>query len=477
MKNNDKKIDPIAVVLLAAGLGKRMRSDLPKVLIAADGRAMVEYVIDEALTLNPERLVIVTGHKRELVESLLMKNYPDQCASKNLRFAFQAEQKGTGDAVRSALPELEGFVGPVVIVYGDTPLITGETLKGLLETHRNDHATVSLISVETRDPARYGRIIRAENGQVSTIREFKDCSATERLIHEINSGVYVVDSSFLPGALSKLENNNAQGEFYLTDIVGQAASEGQRVSCLQHFNLSELQGINNRIDLVEASRLLRERRILALIEAGVDIQNPATVEVARTAQIAAGVSIGAHTQILGDTIIGTGCVIEGFSVLVDCKIAERTVIHQFVHASKATIGADSQIGPFARLREGTVLAGENRIGNFVETKKASFDKGVKANHLSYLGDCSVGEASNIGAGTITCNYDGYKKSTTTIGKNVSIGSNSSLVAPVSIGDGATVGAGSVITKNVESDALGVTRAEQKTVPGWSKNKRAKNSSS
>jgi bifunctional UDP-N-acetylglucosamine pyrophosphorylase / glucosamine-1-phosphate N-acetyltransferase len=475
MKNNINKVEPTAVVILAAGLGKRMRSDLPKVLIPADGKAMIEYVIDEALLLNPERLIIVTGHKRELVESLITKNFPDRCASKTIRFALQAEQKGTGDAVRSALTELEGFVGAVIVVCGDTPLLSAETLKGLLEIHHRDHATVSLISVETQDPAQYGRIIRSENGHVSSIREFKDCSTSERLIHEINSGVYVVDSSFLPGALSKLENNNAQGEFYLTDIVGQAASEGQVVSCLQHFDLSELQGINNRIDLVEASRLLRERRILALIEAGVDIQNPATVEIAATAQIAAGVSIGAHTQILGKTTIAANCIIEGFCVLSDCIIAERTIIHQFVHASKATIGADSDIGPFARLREGTILAGENRIGNFVETKKASLEKGVKANHLSYLGDCAVGESSNIGAGTITCNYDGYKKSTTTIGKNVFIGSNSSLIAPVSIGDGATVAAGSVITKNVESDALGITRAEQKTVPEWSKNKRAKNS--
>lgn len=462
-----KNSDPVAVIILAAGLGKRMNSPLPKVMVEADGIPMIDFVVEAARTLAPERTVVVTGHQRELVEQHLSEKFPDP----SLVCAVQETQRGTGDAARAALPQLENFRGSIAILCGDVPLLTAATLQSLLDIHHRERATVSLLSVRTLYPAQYGRILRGKNREILGIREFKDCSPEERLINEINSGIYVVDSSFLPAALQQLNSNNAQGEFYLTDIVAQAVQEGQTVSCLEHFDLSEVQGVNNRLDLAESSKLLRRRRVNSLIETGVLIDDPDSVEIDRQAQVHPGARIGSHTVIKGTSIIESGAVIDGFCVIRNTTIRQGAEVHSFSFTESADIGPDSSVGPFARLREGTVLKGDNKVGNFVEIKKSTLASGAKASHLTYLGDSTVGERANIGAGTITCNYDGKNKFATQIGSDAFIGSNTSLVAPVSIGDGATTGAGSVITKDVEAGALGVSRAEQRNVPGWAARKK------
>lgn len=465
-----KSSEPVAVVVLAAGMGKRMNSSLPKVMIDVDGQPIIDYVIESSLALNPVTTVVVTGYQRELVEEHLSKRF----AGKPLVCVVQEKQLGTGDAARAALPSLEKFKGSIAIVCGDVPLISARTLELLLNVHHHESATVTLLSVRTQQPAQYGRIIRSEKGAILGIREFKDCSVEEKLINEINSGIYVVDSSFLPAALQQLENKNAQGEFYLTDIVAQAAKEGQSIACLEHFDLSEVQGVNNRLDLIESGKLLRTRRLSALIECGVMLMDPDTTELARSATVEPGATIGSHSVISGNSIIEKGAIIEGFSVINNTRVSAGARIRHFTHTESAQIGPDSVVGPFARLREGTVLEGSNKVGNFVETKKAHLATGAKASHLTYLGDCTIGEDANIGAGTITCNYDGYNKFSTTIGRQTFIGSNTSLVAPVTIGDGASIGAGSVITKDVEGDALAISRAAQTNVPQWSAKKRARN---
>lgn len=465
--------DPLAVIILAAGLGKRMNSSSAKVMAEADGSPIIDYVVEAALALSPDRIVVVTGYQREALEAHISHRFSSEAASAKISYAFQAEQKGTGDAVKSAVPSLADFTGSVMILCGDIPLITSRTLETLRSLHHKESATVTLLSVKTAQPAQYGRIMRGQSAAVQSIKEFKDCSDEERLINEINSGIYIVDSAFLPGAVGQLKNNNAQREFYFTDIVSQAAQEGQKISCLVHFDLTEVQGVNNRVELGETSSVLKRRRATALIEAGVVIRDIATVDIAASARIEPGAIIGANTVIAGTSIVEKGAEIEGFSILSDTTVKSGAVVHQFVHAHKAVIGSGSHVGPFARLREGTILEGENKVGNFVETKNTVLAPRAKASHLTYLGDAHVGERANIGAGTITCNYDGVKKSKTVIGADAFIGSNSALVAPVEIGTGATIGAGSTITKNVDAGALALTRSEQKSVPDWSTKKRSK----
>lgn len=466
-----KNSEPLAVVILAAGLGKRMQSDTAKVMVAADGAPILDYVVRAALELNAQKIVVVTGYQRERVEAHLASRFTSDVSSKKICCAFQNEQRGTGDAVKAALPALEGFTGSVMILYGDIPLIRSKTLETLRTLHQKESATVTLLSVRTSFPAQYGRIMREASGRVVSIKEFKDCSEEERLINEINSGIYVIDSAFLPGAVAQIKNDNAQGEYYFTDIVAQAAKEGQALSCLVHFDLNEVQGVNNRVELAETSRALKQRRINLMIENGVTFTDPFSVDFSASVKIESGAIIGPHTTLSGDTIIEKGAIIEGFSVLNSTTVRSGAVVHQFVHATGAEIGADSVVGPFARLREGTILLGENKIGNFVETKNARLSLGAKASHLSYLGDCTVGERSNIGAGTITCNYDGKNKHKTTIADDAFIGSNTVLIAPVTVGRGAFIGAGSAISKDVEEDALALSRAEQKTIPGWAARRR------
>jgi len=461
-------MEKIGVVILGAGLGKRLGGELPKVLHKTSEKSLIAHVLDSVLPLNPERIAVVTGYKRELVEKTLSDLYP----AAPLKFAYQAEQKGTGHAVLMAAGLFEDFVGTVVILYGDAPLLSTDSIRHLLRLHHETKATVSLVTAHLSEPAAYGRIIRdVKSNQVVSIKEAKDCSAQDLLIQEICQGSYAVDSAFLWPAVQGLKNDNSQKEFYLTDIIAKAASEGQHVSSFPLPAVEEALGVNDQYDLQLVNQELNARRLRALMRSGVIIRDLGSTFIDLSVTIAPGVIIGPNVQVRGATTLSPRVLIDGTATISDCKVGEGAHIKLGVVAEGASIGPDASIGPFAHIRAGTELGAEVKIGNFVETKKALLKKGVKASHLTYLGDCTIDEDSNIGAGTITCNYDGYQKYQTTIGKGVFIGSNSALVAPIIIEDGATIGAGSVITERVKSNSLAVTRSPQIAKADWSTRKR------
>ena len=467
-------MERIALLVLAAGLGKRMKSDLPKVLIAARGRPLLHHVLNAALPLSPERTAIVTGHRAELVEESVKAFTDTGRPLQGLVFARQAEQRGTGDAVKSALPALQGFAGTVLILCGDTPLLTTETLRRLCAAHVATKSVVTLLSAKVLHPNQYGRVVRTDDGSaVQRIVEARDCSPEELLINEINTGVYAVEASFLTSAVQGLTNNNAQKEYYLTDIIGTAHASNKRIGALILDEPSEALGVNDPVDLAEVEEILNRRKITTLQREGVRFEDPASAFVDEGVTIKKGSVIGPHVQLRGSTSIGANCVFEGTALLKNTVVGDGVLFRLGVRTEDATIAAGAQIGPFAHLRPGTVLGESVHIGNFVETKKATLATGAKANHLTYLGDVTVGERTNVGAGTITCNYDGYAKHQTIIGKDVFIGSDTCLVAPIEVGDGATIGAGSVLTKAVEKDSLTLTRAELTTKAGWSKARREK----
>ena len=464
-------MQPLAIIILAAGLGKRMGQSIPKVTTRTYEKSLLEHVLKSSQNLRPERLVIVTGYREDLVKETLTNSCIFGEMQELIRFAHQAEQKGTGDAVRAALPELKGFSGPVMILYGDVPLLKDTTLAALLQEHQEMKATMSLISLKGHYNNRYGRIVRDQQGRAEKIVEYKDCSPEELLLDETNSGIYLVDSAFLGPAVEGLSNDNAQGEYYLTDILERCVKEGQTVHIHPCFDAIEVQGVNTRDDLQLVNKELQRRKITSLIQDGVSIPDPASVFIDSKVVVTSGAHIGPQVQLLGNTSIAEGVHIEGCAYIKDTTIASDTLIKFGVRTEGAEIGSHCMVGPFAHLRPQSHLEDAVKVGNFVETKKVHLEKGAKASHLSYLGDAHVGEEANIGAGTITCNYDGYKKSETVIERNAFIGSNSALVAPVTIGAGATVGAGSTITKNVSSDALALTRAAQREVSGWAKKRR------
>ncbi|MBX7144855.1 MAG: bifunctional UDP-N-acetylglucosamine diphosphorylase/glucosamine-1-phosphate N-acetyltransferase GlmU [Oligoflexia bacterium] len=463
----------LAVIILAAGLGKRMNSSLPKALVRTDERPLIEHVLLTATSLAPERLIIVTGHKGEEVERTVNEGSSSGLYGKTaISFARQREQRGTGDAVRSALTALDDFVGPVVILCADVPLLKSETLTSMLARHRSQSATITLLTLVASNPKLYGRILRsAQSGKIEAIIEARDCTPEQLLIDEINAAVYVVESAFLKPAVEGLENNNAQKEYYLTDIVSRAVREGQGVEAVVSRDEDEVEGVNTLVDLAEVNGRLRRNRINRLIESGVHFVDPASCFIDSSCSIAPGAQIGPQVQLVGKTVISEGAKLDGQIYLKDASVGARTHIRICVRAESAIIGEECIIGPFAHLRPGSKLSKTVHVGNFVETKNSFLAEGAKANHLTYLGDCEIGENSNIGAGTITCNYDGVNKHKTIIGKNVFVGSNSALVAPVTVDDGATIGAGSVITKDVEKDALALTRAPQISKKGWKRRTR------
>lgn len=461
--------DPLSVIILAAGMGKRMLSNLPKVLMPVHSRPMIDYVLASALGLEPKQVVLVVGHQAQQVTNHLA-NFSSKAV---LSFALQEKQLGTGHAALCAVQNLKDFIGTVLILTGDVPLIKAETLKQFCQFHEKSKATLSLISAKLEDPANYGRIVRDKDGLVARIVEAKDCSAEELKIKEINSSIYAVDSAFLFPALKELKNQNAQGEYYLTDIVDMAVSQGQKVAAWVLEDQKQILGANNRFELCELGLIMNQEIIKNLINNGVEILDPNSVYIDASVKIDAGVKIGPNVQIKGNTSIKSGTKIEGSAYISDCEIGQNVNLKFALRMEQAKIGDGASVGPFANLRPASVLGMDVKIGNFVETKKATFAKGAKASHLSYIGDATVGADANIGAGTITCNYDGYNKFETVIGAGAFIGSNSSLIAPVKIGEGATVGAGSAISKDVPKDALAITRASQLVKENWSKRKREK----
>jgi bifunctional UDP-N-acetylglucosamine pyrophosphorylase / glucosamine-1-phosphate N-acetyltransferase len=439
---------PIAAIILAAGKGTRMKSDLHKVLHPIAGRPMLLHLIDSVKALGAEREVVVVGAGREQVEATV---HP-----LGVETVEQAEQLGTGHAVRMAEQVLAGFDGDVLILYGDVPLVTPETMRRMLDAlHGEGSPGVVVLGFRPADPGAYGRVILGENGRVDRIVEYKDASPEERAVTLCNSGLMAVRAADLFGLLAKLRSDNAAGEYYLTDIVSLAAAAG-RFSVGIETDAIEVAGVNSRGELAGLEFEWQQRRRARAMADGATLVAPETVWFAHDTVIGRDVTIAPHV------VFGPGV-----------SVADRVAIHAFSHVEGAEILSGAEIGPYARLRPGARIEQGAKVGNFVEIKKAVLGPGAKANHLSYIGDATVGAGANIGAGTITCNYDGFLKYRTVIGNGAFVGSNSALVAPVSIGDGAIVAAGSVVTRDVEADALGITRAEQLVKPGWSRRFREK----
>lgn len=432
---------PIAAVILAAGHGTRMKSSLPKVMHEIGGRAMIAHVIDAASALTPGRMSVVIGDHSPQVGDFA------KSIRKDISVAVQAPPQGTGHAVMQALPALQGFSGAVLILYADTPLVTPETLRALADEVAAGGA-VAVLGFTPFEPGAYGRLKLDDKGSLAAIVEAKDASPEELDITLCNSGVMAIDAAFLNARLKDIDNKNAKGEYYLTDIVALARADKKTCAVIE-ADEDEVLGVNSRVELAEAEAVFQDRMRIAAMENGATLADPATVYFSWDTKLGMDVTIGQHV------VFGPGVV-----------IADNAEVKPFSHLEGAKVAKKASAGPFARLRPGADLKTGSKVGNFVEIKKAVIGDGAKVSHLAYIGDAVVGAEANIGAGTITCNYDGYAKHKTVIGKGAFIGSNSALVAPVTIGDGAYVGSGSVVTKNVEPGDLAVARGKQTAIKGW-----------
>lgn len=446
----------IAIVILAAGQGKRMKSDLPKVLQPLAGKPLLQHVIDTAATLDPKSLHVVYGHGGDRVREAL-------AAAPVTSWILQAEQLGTGHAVQQAVPSLQDDEIALVL-YGDVPLVRSETLRSLLALAGPE--SMGLLTVMLEDPTGYGRVLRDTTGRVLGIVEQKDATAEQRNIREGNTGVMAVPVKHLRSWLGRLRNANAQGEYYLTDIIAMAVADGVKVTPLLASSVAEVLGVNDKLQLAELEAENRKSRARDLMLAGVTLVDPARIDVRGTLVTGRDVFIDVNAVFEGKVTLGDRVHIGPNCVLRDCDIAADVRINPNCVIEEASVGAGSIIGPFARLRPGAKLSDAVHIGNFVEVKNSSMDSGAKANHLAYVGDATVGARVNIGAGTIIANYDGANKHQTVIGADAHTGSNSVLVAPITIGEGATVGAGSTVTKTVPAGKLTVARAKQITLEGW-----------
>lgn len=446
---------PLSVVVLAAGQGTRMKSRQPKVLHRIAGRTLVEHVITDALDLGAADIHVVFGHGGEQVQQAL--------STYDLNWAEQAEQLGTGHAVEQALPAIPDD-HLVLLLYGDVPLITVGTLQRLIAATAGD--ALALLTAELGDPTGYGRIVRDADNQVQCIVEQKDASADQLKIHEINTGMLAVKADMLKKWIGQLENNNAQGEFYLTDIVGFAVADGVVINTANPDEQCEIEGVNNKRQLAELERAFQLRQARQLMEDGLILRDPARFDlrgelsIGHDVEIDINVLIEGHVELADGVSVGPNCVLKNVRIGAGTQIDANCVLEDSV------VGAQCNIGPFARVRPQTNLANNVKVGNFVEIKKSDIDEGSKVNHLSYIGDTTMGKNVNVGAGTITCNYDGANKFQTVIGDNVFIGSDTQLVAPVVIANGATIGAGSTITKDAGAETLTLSRAKQVSVKGW-----------
>lgn len=453
------------VVILAAGLGKRMKSSKVKVLHPAAGRPLVHYVIDLAREVSPSPPVLVVGHQREDVQ---------RACDGLAEFAFQDQQLGTGHAVLMA----ESFVrgrgvegARVLVLSGDVPLTRPETIRALLEQHGRENNTVTVLTMRPSDPALYGRIVRGPDGRVERVVEAKDADENVIAIDEVNAGIYVFEAPFLFESLHGLSTNNAQREYYLTDLIEQAVRSGGRVGAAIAADPLEALGVNSRAELGAVESELNRRTVARLMDEGVTFRNPAAVSIDSTVTIGQDTAVYPFVVLEGGTTIGRECVIDPGVHLTNVKVGDGVHLKTGTVAEDAEIGDGATVGPYAHLRPATRLGRKTKVGNFVETKKVVFGDGAKASHLSYIGDATVGADVNIGAGTITCNYDGVRKHQTILEDGVFIGSDTQLVAPVRVGKGAYVGAGSTITKDVPPGALALSRTPQKNIEGWVEKKK------
>jgi bifunctional UDP-N-acetylglucosamine pyrophosphorylase/glucosamine-1-phosphate N-acetyltransferase len=462
---------PIDVVIMAAGKGTRMKSSLPKVLHRLGGKALLAHVIECAASVSARKAVVITGHGAEQVEAACAR-FTQAGSGLGLEFARQEPQLGTGHAVQQALPLLADD-GVTLVLSGDVPLTQAATLQALIA--QCDGQRLALLTLSMADPTGYGRIVRAgteASSQVRAIVEHKDASAAQREIREIYSGIMAVPTRLLRAWLARLDNKNAQGEYYLTDIVKFAVEGGVAVVAHQITDAAQVAGVNSPVQLAELERVHQSRLAVALMEQGVRLADPARLDVRGTLSCGQDVEIDVNCVFEGTVTLGNGVRIGAHCVVANCSIAAGAVIHPFTHIDGEKLGVQvgegALIGPFARLRPGAQLGAEVHIGNFVEVKNSTLAKGAKANHLAYLGDATVGERVNYGAGSITANYDGANKHRTVIEADVHIGSNCVLVAPVTIGAGGTVGGGSTITKSTPAGALSVARGKQVSLPNWSR---------
>ncbi|GLW07284.1 bifunctional protein GlmU [Microtetraspora sp. NBRC 13810] len=456
---------PAAVVVLAAGEGTRMKSRTPKVLHELCGRALVDHMLAAARGLDPERLIVVIGHDRERVGGHLTATGSD------VQPVVQAEQRGTGHAVRTVIEEVGTIKGTVLVTYGDTPLLRTDTLARLLETHAEEGNAVTVLTAEVPDPTGYGRIIRDGGGAVLAIVEQKDASPEQRAIKEMNSGVYAFDGALLSDAVTRISTANAQGEEYLTDVLAILREDGHRVGAHVADDHVEVEGVNDRVQLAAAGRVLNRRILERHMRDGVTVIDPETTWVDVDVILSPDVVIRPGTQLHGRTVVAAGAEIGPATTLTDTEVGEDATVNNTV-AVGALIGPQAAVGPYTYLRPGTVLARKAKAGAHVEMKNARIGEGAKVPHLTYVGDATIGAGANIGASTIFVNYDGVEKNHTTVGDHAFVGCDTMLVAPVTIGDGAYTAAGSTITNDVPPGAIGVARERQRNIEGWVARKRA-----
>jgi len=460
----DKNLDkPLEVVVLAAGQGTRMRSAIPKVLHPLAGRPILNHVIDTVRTLSPRRIHVVFGHQGDEVRAAVEAADGNQGAG--LNWVAQPEQKGTAHAVAQALPHVEDDA-TVLVTYGDVPLVSRDILEACASAA--ERGALALVTAEFEDPAQLGRIVRDAEGAIRAIVEYADANADQRAIREINSGILALNASLMKSLIEGIKPQNAQGEFYLTDLVALAVERDLPVEGLVCHEPSDVTGINDRAQLAETERLYQSRMASALMSAGVSIADPSRIDIRGEVKAAEDCFIDINVILEGQVVLGPGVRIGPGSVIKDSQLGARVTVEAHTVIEGAVVAEDCSLGPFARIRPGTELGEGVKIGNFVETKKARLGKGTKASHLTYLGDATLGEDCNVGAGTVTCNYDGIDKHPTVIGDKVFVGTNSTLVAPLSIGSEAFVAAGSTVTSAVDEGDLAVGRGKQRNISGWTR---------
>jgi bifunctional UDP-N-acetylglucosamine pyrophosphorylase / glucosamine-1-phosphate N-acetyltransferase len=458
-------MDNLTVIVLAAGGGTRMKSKTMKVLHPVCGRSMIGHVLAAVQAMEPQRVVAVVGHQREQVSAHILQLVPDAV------LAVQEKQEGTGHAVRVAMESIPATSGTVVVAAGDTPLLEGESLRAFAQEHEAAQRAVSILSGVVADPFGYGRVVRTPEGDVEAIVEEKDATDQQREISEISSGILAFDAAFLAEALPKIGNDNAKGEYYLTDTVRLARDAGLTVGAHTIDDVRQTEGANDRAQLAELGRELNRRIVTRWMRDGVSVMDPATTWIDADVALSEDVTILPGTQLLGATVVGEDAVIGPDTTLKDCEIRAGARVVR-THGELAVVGERANVGPFSYLRPGTELGAEGKVGTFVETKNARIGEGAKVPHLSYVGDAEIGEGSNIGAGTIFANYDGLAKHRTTVGRHAKTGSNNTFVAPVNIGDGAGTAGGTVVRRDVPPGALAVSGGPQRNLPDWAQLKRA-----
>jgi bifunctional UDP-N-acetylglucosamine pyrophosphorylase/glucosamine-1-phosphate N-acetyltransferase len=454
-------LEGIATIILAAGKGTRMKSELVKVLHPILGLPMLSYPIELSLSgIKAEKTIVVVGHQADRIQEMF-KNF-------KIDIALQKKQLGTGHAVLQAIPFLQSFPGTVLILCGDVPLVKVETLRSFIDTYKENESTLSVLTAVVEEPFGYGRILRDPEGWLEKIVEEKDASKEEKMVREINTGIFCVKAPFLMEGLREIGKENAQGEYYLTDLVEIAKKRGLRCSAHIVADPVEVMGINTRVDLAVANEVLRQKKLKDLMLSGVTVVDPKTTYVDRTVEVGKDSTLYPNCHLQGKTKIGERCIIEPNSKISDSLIGNDVTIRANSVITESKIEEGASIGPFAHLRPLSEVKTKAKIGNFVEVKKSVIGKGSKANHLSYIGDSLLGEDVNIGAGTITCNYDGFEKHQTIIGNRVFVGSNVELVAPVKVGNDSSIGAGTTVTKDVPEGALAISRVKQKNIKRWNK---------